>query len=233
MPGLWRHQAARRGCEGAFMAGSWREILECAAADEAEAEAEESARPREAHPGAESLGGEPPAGSRGFDEPELTAFLTRLASPPAPDGDGPALSQRRQSVVREKAQGSLLEAVTAPAKAPAPSEAVKSAKPASPPPAPGARRPRRSVLAASLLAAAAGLSAFVLLIPDGKKPHAGQSPSVIEASRVRIETPSQSHGSRKLESRHKRSPASRAEALNRCGTDWDTPACRWRRYPDR
>jgi hypothetical protein len=71
------------------MAGSWREILESAAAVE-RADAEGSVRPGEARRDAESQGGErspsmefhPPAESRRFGEPELAAFLTRLATPP-------------------------------------------------------------------------------------------------------------------------------------------------------
>ncbi len=53
------------------MAGSWREILESAAANRGDDQ--ESVCPGEAQGDAESPG---------FDEPELAAFLTRLASPP-------------------------------------------------------------------------------------------------------------------------------------------------------
>ncbi len=230
------------------MAGSWREILESAAADGADAQW--SARPGEARHDAESQGGErsssiefhPPAESREFDEPELTAFLTRLATPPdagsaALAEDGPAPIRRRPAPSRESAAGNSLAAAVGAAKAPAPAEAEKSAAPeCTPPPVSRDRRPWRGLLATLALAGTIGLSAYALLIPGGNKPdasHSSQNPSVIEASRVRVETPSPARRSRVLRARHKRTAAGRPEALKRCAYDPDMPVCRWRRLRDR
>ncbi len=242
---LYRYGVARYSCEGAFMAGSWREILESAGVDEVDAKG--SVRPGEAHRDAESQGGEPPspvqlhptAGPRGFDEPELSAFLTRLASPPdagpaALAEDGPASARRKQARGREGAPGNSLVVAVGAAKAPAPVEAAKSAPPAgTPPPVARERRPWRGRLATSLLAATAGLSAYALSIPGGNKPDTSQSPSLVEASRVRVETPAVSHRARALRGRHKRTAAGREGALSRCAYDPDRPVCRWRRFRDR
>ena len=226
------------------MAGSWREILESAAAVE-RADAKGSVHPGEARHDAESQGGErspsmefhPPAGSRGFGEPELTAFLTRLATPPdagsaALAEDGPAPPQGRQAHSRRAAGNSLVVAVGA---AKAPAEAEKSAPPVyTPPPVSRERRPWRGLLATLLLAGTIGLSAYALLIPGGKTPDtnlSSQNPTVIEASRVR-ERPSHSRRLRALRARHKRAAAGRAGALKRCAYDPDMPVCRWRRFRD-
>ena len=223
------------------MAGSWREILESAAADGADAKG--SGHPGEALHDAESQDGErcsslefhPPAESRRFDEPELAAFLTRLATPP---DDGRASTHGRQDSSRERAAGnSLVVAVVGAAKASAPVEALKSAAPGCPPaPVSRERRPWRSLLATLLLAASVGLSASALLIAGGKNPDtnsSSQTPSVIEASRVRAESPAHSRRSRVLRARHKRTEAANARAFRRCAYDPDLPICRWRRGRDR
>ncbi len=225
------------------MAGSWREILESAAAVE-RADAKGSVHPGAARHDAESRGGErspsmdfhPPAEPRGFDEPELNAFLTRLATPPdagsaALAEGGPAPPPGRQAPSR--AGNSLVVAVGA---AKAPAEAEKSAAPTyTPPPVSRERRPWRGLLATLLLAGTIGLSAYALLIPGVKTPDTNltsQNPTVIEASRVR-ERPSHSRRSRALRARHKRAATSRAGALRRCAYDPDLPVCRWRRLRDR
>ena len=227
------------------MAGSWREILESAAAVE-RADAEGSVRPGEARRDAESQGGErspsmefhPPAESRGFGEPELAAFLTRLATPPdagsaalAEGGSTPAPG--RQAPRRERAAGNSLVVAVGAAKAPA--KAAKSAPPAyTPLPVSRQRPPWRGLLATLLLAGTMGLSAYALLIPGAKTPDtnlSSQNPTVIEARRVR-ERPPHSRRSRALRARHKRAAASRAGALKRCAYDPDLPVCRWRRLQD-
>ncbi len=224
------------------MAGSWREILESAAAERADAKG--SVHPGEAPHDAESQGGErspsmefdPPAETRGFGEPELTAFLTRLATPPdagsaALAEECPAPPPRRQAPSR--AGNSLVVAVGA---AKAPAEAEKSAPHVySPPPVSRERRPWRGLLATLLLAGTIGLSAYALLIPGAKTPDtnlSSQNPTVIEASRVR-ERPSHSRRLRVLRARHRRAAAARAGALRRCAYDPDIVVCRWRRFRDR
>jgi hypothetical protein len=228
------------------MAGSWREILESAAAVE-RADAKGSVHPGEARYDAESQAGErpssvephPPAKSRGFGEPELAAFLTRLATPPdagsaalAEDGAAPPLGRQAPSRA-SAASNSLVVAVGA--KAPAPAKTEKAAPPAyTQQPLSRERHPWRGLLATLLLAGTVGLSAYALLIPGTKTPDtnlSSQNPTVIEASRVR-ERPSHSRRSRALRARHKRAPASRAGALRRCAYDPDLPVCRWRRLRD-
>jgi hypothetical protein len=220
------------------MAGSWREILECARADEADAD--ESARSGETFYDPENRDGEhspsgeaqPQAGPRGFDEPELTAFLTRLASPPDAPAERPAPGRTRQALVREKAANDLLMSVRASSSAPAPLEPEKPAELALPPP-PDKARPRRSLLAKPLLATAAGLLAFVLLLPGKKAADVSPSPQVIETSRIRTETPSTSHSSRAVKGHHKRAAATRPETPRRCLSGPDLPSCRWHRFRDR
>ena len=228
------------------MAGSWREILESAAAVE-RADAKGSVHPGEARHEAESQGGErspavefhPPAEYRRFGEPELAAFLTRLATPPdagsaAQAEDSPVPPPGRQAPSRERAAGNSLVVAVGAAKAPA--EAKKSAAPVyTTPPLSRERRPWRGLLATLLLAGTIGLSAYALSIPGGKTPDtnlSSQNPTVIEASRVR-ERPSHSRRSRALRARHKRALAGRAAVLKRCAHDPDLPVCRWRRFRDR
>jgi hypothetical protein len=229
------------------MAGSWREILESAAAVE-RADANGSVHPGEAPHEAESQGGEwspsvefhPHAASRRFGEPELTAFLTRLATPPdagsaaLAEEDGPAPPPGRQAPSRARAAGNSLVVAVRAAKAPA--EAEKSAPPVyTPSPVSRERRPWRGLLTTLLLAGTIGLSAYALLIPGAKTPDtnlSSQNPSVIEASRVR-ERPSHSRRLRVLRARHRRAAAARAGALKRCAYAPDLPVCWWRRFPDR
>jgi hypothetical protein len=237
------------------MAGSWREILESAGVDEADAEWRVG--PGDAHRDEDSQGGEPPssvefdppAEPRRWDEPELNAFLTRLASPPdaGPASlaeDGPASIRRRVARSQEEAPGNSLVLPVAAARAPAeavaarkasaPVEAEKSAPPASaPPPVSREKRSWPGLLATSLLAAAVSLSAYAALSPSGKKPDISESPTIIEASRVRVETPSPSRRARVLRARHKRSAAGRAAAVDRCAYDPELPVCRWGRTLDR
>ena len=226
------------------MADSWREILESAAAME-RADAKGSVHPGEAPHEAESQGGErspsvefhPPAASRRFGEPELTAFLTRLATPPdagsaALAEDGAAPPPGRQAPSRARAAGNSLVAPVGAAKPPA--EAEKSAPVYTPSPVSRERRPWRGLLATLLLAGTIGLSAYALLIPGAKTPDtnlSSQEPTVIEASRVR-ERPSHSRRLRALRARHRRAAAARA-ALRRCAYDPDMAVCRWRRLRDR
>lgn len=227
------------------MAGSWREILESAAAVE-RADAKGSVHPGAARHEAESQGGErsssmefhPPAEPRRFGEPELAAFLTRLATPPdagsaALAADSPAPPPGRQAPSRARAAGNSLVVAVGAAKAPA--EAEKAAPPVyTRLPASRERRPWRGLLATLLLAGTIGLSAYALLIPGGKTPAtnlSSQNPTVIEASRVR-ERPSRSRRSRALRARHKRAAAARAAALKRCAYDPYMPVCRWRRFRD-
>jgi hypothetical protein len=228
------------------MAGSWREILESAAAVE-RADAKGSVHPGEARYDAESQGGEqptstefhPPAKSRGFGQPELAAFLTRLATPP--DASSAALAEGgavpphgRRAPSRERPSGNSLVVAVGAAKAPA--EAEKAAAPAyTQQPLSRERHPWRGLLATVLLAGTVGLSAYALLIPGGKTPDpnlSSQNPTVIEASRVR-ERPSHSRRSRALRARHKRAEAARARVFRRCAYDPDLPVCRWRRFRDR
>jgi hypothetical protein len=208
------------------MAGSWREILESAAADRADDQ--ESVCPGEAQGDAES---------RGFDEPELAAFLTRLASPPdavcaTPAESRPAAAQKRQAPSRERPPGnSLVVAVTAVA----PAGPEKAAPPAWTLPISRKRRVSRDLLATLLLAATMCLSAYALLSPGGKNPdtsQSAQSPSVISASRVQVEGRSASPRSRALRGRHRRTNAGRRGGWNRCWYEPDLPGCRWRRYQD-
>ena len=178
--------------------------------------------------------------SRRFGEPELAAFLTRLATPPdagsaalAEGGAAPPLG--RQAPCRASAaSNSLVMAVGA--KAPASAKAERSAPPTyTPSPVSRERSPWRGLLATLLLVGMVGLSAYTLLIPGAKTPDknfSSQTPTVIEASRVR-ERPSRSRRSRALRARHKRAAASREGALRRCAYDPDLPVCRWRRLRDR
>ena len=195
---------------------------------------------------AESQGGErstsmefhPPAKSRGFGEPELAAFLTRLATPPdagsaalAEGGAAPPHGKTGLQPGKRRRQFACGGGGCA-----APAKAEKAAAPTyTPPPVSRQRPPWRGLLATLLLAGTIGLSAYALLIPGGKTPDtnlSSQNPTVIEASRVR-ERPSHSRRSRALRARHKRAAASRAGALKRCAYDPDLPVCRWRRLQDR
>jgi hypothetical protein len=227
------------------MAGSWREILDSAAAVE-RADAKGSVHPGEAPHEAESQGGErspsmefhPPAESRRFGEPELAAFLTRLATPPdagsaALAEDGSAPPDGRQASSRERPAGNSLVVAVGAAKAPA--EAENAAAPAYTPSVSRQRPPWRGLLATLLMACTIGLSAYALLIPGGKTPDtnlSGQNPTVIEASRVR-ERPSHSRRLRVLRARQRRAAAARAGALKRCAYAPDLPVCWWQRFPDR
>jgi hypothetical protein len=214
------------------MAGSWREILESARTDEAEAD--ENARSGETRYDPETEDGfcSTPAGGRGFDEPELTAFLTRLGSRPEAPAGLPALGRSNKAIVREKAANDLLMAARASSAAPAPLEPSAPAAPQSPP-EPERKRPRRRHFTKSLLAAATGLAAFIVLMPAQMSADMGPRPPVIEASRIRVETPSPSRSSRAAKSHHKRSAATRAEPSRRCLSDPDIPSCRWHRFRDR
>ena len=137
------------------MADSWREILESAAAME-RADAKGGVHPGEAPHEAENQGGErspsvefhPPAASRRFGEPELAAFLTRLATPPdagsaAQAEDGPAPPPGRQAPSRARAAGNSLVAPVGAAKPPA--EAEKSAPVYTPSPVSRERPPWRGL----------------------------------------------------------------------------------------
>jgi hypothetical protein len=227
------------------MAGSWREILDSAAAVE-RADAKGSVHPGEAPNEAESQGGErspsmefhPPAEARRFGEPELAAFLTRLATPPdtgsaALAEDGAAPPHGRQAPSRERPAGNSLVVAVGAAKAPA--EAEKAGAPAYTPPVSRQRPPWRGPLATLLMAGAIALSASALLIPGTKTPDtnlSSQNPTVIEASRVR-ERPSHSRRLRVLRARQRRAAAARAGALKHCAYAPDLPVCWWQRFPDR
>jgi hypothetical protein len=227
------------------MTGSWREILESAAADRADDRW--SVSPGEARRQAGSQGAEqtasaqlhPAAGRRGFDEPELAAFLTRLASPPdttsaALAEDGPAAAGSGPALGRERPAGkSPAVAVTAAVPRAGPEKAAPFAS--TPPPRSRKRRASRDLLATMLLAAALGLTAYALLSPGVKKPdtsQSAQSPSAISASRVQVEGRPASHRSRTLRARHRRTDAGRGDALKRCRYEPDLPGCRWQRYQD-
>ena len=229
------------------MTGSWREILESAAADRADDRW--SVSPGEANRDAGSHGEEqaasaqlnPAAGTRGFDEPELAAFLTRLASPPgtasaAPAEDRPAAAGRGPASGRERPVGnSLMVAVTgtAPPALAGPENAAPLAS--TPPPRSRKRRASRDLLATLLLASTMGLAAYALLSPGGKAPDTSQStqsPSAISASRVQVEGRPGSHRSRTPRARHRRTDAGRGDVSRRCRYEPDLPGCRWRRYQD-
>jgi hypothetical protein len=227
------------------MADSWRKILESAAAME-RADAKGSVHPGEApHEGesqreerSPSMEFHPPAASRRFGEPELTAFLTRLATPPDAclatlAADGAAPPPVTQAPSRARAAGNSLVAPVGAAKTPA--EAEKSAPVYTPSQVSRERRPWRGLLATLLLAGTIGLSAYALLNRGGKTPDtnlSSQEPTVIEASRVR-ERPSHSRRLRALRARHRRAAAGRAWVLRRCAYNPDLPVCWWRRFPDR
>jgi hypothetical protein len=233
------------------MAGSWREILESAAADQADDHW--SVRSGEDHRDAESQSEEqtasaqlqPPVEARGFNEPELAAFMTRLASPPDTasaglDEDAAAAAGRRPPASRERPAGnSLVVAVTATAQ-------EKAALPACiPQPVVRKRRATRDLLATMLLAATMGLSAYALLSPGGKTPdtaHSAKSQSASSNGRVQAKSRAHSHQTRARRSRHRRTNAERREwwranarrreRWRRCWYEPYLPGCRGRRYWD-
>jgi hypothetical protein len=200
------------------MTGSWREILSSAA--ENEAEAWEGERPGAAFHCEEEEQLQA-AGGRKFDDPELNAFLTRLASQP----DVAVAPVERAAPSRRQAAGPREKAVR---DAVARADADKSAEARS---LPVPRRGSHRYIATPLLAAAACLSAYALF-PSGGTPETGLKPAVIETSRVRPETASPARVSRMFKARHKRMAAGRTEAERYCANNQDDPSCRWRRLRD-
>jgi hypothetical protein len=220
------------------MAGSWREILDGAAADRADnrwsVPAGEDRSSEERPAGEQAACGEP----RKFDEPELAAFLTRLASPPdiappAPAEDGPPPARRAPALGPKRLEANSLAVPVAAATPALPPEPEKAAPPAfMPPPVSRKRRATRDALATMLLAATMGVSAYAMLSPGAKPPDAGQpaqSPGAItiSASRVEVEGRRGSHRSHAAKAKHKRTRAGRPVYFSRCAYEPDLPGCQW------
>jgi hypothetical protein len=197
-------------CKGAYMAGSWRDILESATADLPVDRGRVRPDPVLHRPVSRSPEQRPPANSysaaqaRSLLERELAAFTempadVRLASAPARPAEhwptitrrGPAARQGRDPCTQEAVPYNSLMAALSTATPAMLRDVEKSAPAKRTPPARSPKRLlRRSLFAISLLAM--GAAAYTLLSRGGKDlgtSQTGRAPSVTNSNNVWVDVP--------------------------------------------